>query len=139
MRGTFSNRAIRQKLFLEQLEVRALTKITSKETIKRRTISDMKELGIHKKQYNRLIDIYSELVYQYIKISLEFEENGYQYEVRTDQGGAKKSPIVATLETLRKDILAYSDRLCLNPKSLESVTAETESKSKLASVLSGLK
>ena len=30
----------------------------------------------------------------------------------------KKSPLVQTLETLRKDILSYSDRLCLNPKAL---------------------
>ncbi|MED4016989.1 P27 family phage terminase small subunit [Sutcliffiella cohnii] len=116
-----------------------MAKVTSKETIKRRTIEDMKKLGTHKSEYNRLIDIYSELVYQYLRITSEFEEGGYQYEVRTDQGGAKKSPIVATLETLRKDILAYSDRLCLNPKALESVSAEQkEPKSKLASVLSGL-
>ena len=55
-----------------------------------------------------------------------------------NQGGAKKAPIVATLESLRKDILAYSDRLCLNPKSLENVTAEKTSKSTLARVLSKL-
>ena len=41
-------------------------------------------------------------------------------------------------KNLRKDILAYSDRLCLNPKALENVTAEKEEKSKLASVLSKL-
>lgn len=112
--------------------------ITSKETIKRRTIDDMKKLGIHKPQYNRLIDIYSELVFQYETLTDKFEKGGYRYEVSTDQGGTKKSPIVATLETLRKDILAYSDRLCLNPKSLENVTAETSKKSTLASVLSDL-
>lgn len=110
----------------------------SKETIKRRTIEDMKKLGVHKPQYNRLIDIYSELVHQYCRLTIGFEEGGYQYEVATDQGGSKKSPIVATLENLRKDILAYSDRLCLNPKALESVTVETGKKSVLASVLKDL-
>src|SRR5690625_2640596 len=110
----------------------------SKETIKRRTINDMKNLGVHKPQYNRLIDIYSELVHQHIRLTTEFEASGYQYDVSTDQGGSKKSPIVATLENLRKDILSYSDRLCLNPKSLENVTAEKATKSKLASVLSDL-
>lgn len=115
-----------------------MAKVPTKETIKRRTIEDMKSLGIHKTQYNRLIDIYSELVFQYLTLNNEFEEGGYQYEVSTDQGGTKKSPIVATLETLRKDILAYSDRLCLNPKSLENVTIESQNKSKLASVLSKL-
>ena len=112
---------------------------TTKETIKRRTITDMKALGVHKSQYNRIIDIYAELVYQYLKLNKEFEDDGYKYESYTAAGGAKKAPIVATLETLRKDILAYSDRLCLNPKSLENVTAEKQGKSTLASVLSGLR
>ncbi|WP_270578004.1 P27 family phage terminase small subunit [Caldibacillus thermoamylovorans] len=115
-----------------------MAKIPTKETIKRRTISDMKALGVHKPQYNRLIDIYSELVFQYLKLNDEFESEGYKYETYTAAGGAKKSPIVATLENLRKDILAYSDRLCLNPKAIENVTAEKKDKSKLASVLSSL-
>lgn len=113
--------------------------VPSKETIKRRTIDDMKKLGVHKPQYNRLIDIYSELVNQYLTLNNEFEKQGFPYEVYTDQGSPKKAPIVATLESLRKDILAYSDRLCLNPKSLENVTAEKEKKSTLASVLSDMR
>lgn len=116
-----------------------MTRTATKETIKRATVADMRKLGTHKTQYNRIIDIYSDLVSQYLKLSKEFEEGGYEYEVSTDQGGSKKSPIVATLETLRKDILAYSDRLCLNPKSLETVTTEKANKSKLESVLSGLR
>lgn len=116
-----------------------MAKVPTKETIKRKTIEDMKKLGVHKPQYNRLIEIYAELVNQYNILTEEFERGGYQYEVSTDQGGTKKSPIVATLESLRKDILAYSDRLCLNPKSIETVTIEKGNKSKLASVLSELK
>lgn len=109
-----------------------MAKTASKETIKRATITDMNKLGIHKPQYNRIIDIYAELVSQYLKLTKEFEEGGYQYEVNTGQGGCKKSPIVATLETLRKDILAYSDRLCLNPKSLDAMNVKTSPpKSKL--------
>ncbi|WP_419877737.1 P27 family phage terminase small subunit [Brevibacillus centrosporus] len=115
-----------------------MAKAPSKETIKRATIADMKALGVHKPQYNRLIDIYAELVFQYNTLTIEFEEGGYQYEVSTDQGGAKKSPILASLETLRKDILAYSDRLCLNPKSLETVTTDKKKKSALAAALEGL-
>ncbi|QOR34434.1 P27 family phage terminase small subunit [Clostridium sp. 'deep sea'] len=112
--------------------------IPTRETIKRSTITAMRELGIHKKQYNRLITLYADLVYQYLTINDKFEKDGYEYEVFTAQGGVKKAPIVATLETLRKDILAYSDRLCLNPKSLETVTADSNKKSVLASVLSKL-
>lgn len=113
--------------------------MAKKETIKRATITDMKKLGIHKPEYNRLIDIYAELVEQYGEITQKFVDSNYKYQEITADGGYKKAPIVATLETLRKDILAYSDRLCLNPKSLETVTAETGNKSKLAQVLSELK
>lgn len=110
-----------------------------KKAIKDHTVQDMKALGVYKPEYDRIIEIYAELVDQYNVITREFKLGGYQYEVETDQGGKKKAPIVATLETLRKDILAYSDRLCLNPKSLESVTTDTgKKKSALASVLADL-
>ena len=109
-----------------------------KETIKKNTISNMKKLGIFKPEYDRVIDIYSELCEQYERINQEFIKSKYNYEVETAQGGAKKAPIVSTLETLRKDILAYSDRLCLNPRALESVTPEKGGKSKLSAVLMSL-
>lgn len=112
--------------------------VTTKETIKRRTIADMKKLGTHKPEFNRLIDIYAGLIHQYLRALADFEKSGCEYEVPTGTGSTKKSGIVSTMENLRKDILQYSDRLCLNPKSLETVTAETGTKSKLASVLSKL-
>jgi len=107
----------------------------SKKTVMQQTIEDMKKLGTYKPEYNRIIEIYAELVEQYAKLSKEFRKSGYQYEVATDQGGTKKAPIVATLEGLRKDILAYADRLCLNPKALENVTAEKGKQSALAAAL----
>lgn len=113
-------------------------RITTKETIKRRTISDMKELGVHKPQYNRLIDIYADLVHQYLIAVADFEESGFEYETETAAGNPKKSGIVSAMENLRKDILQYSDRLCLNPKSLENVTAKSGKVSTLASVLNQL-
>ncbi|GIO63569.1 P27 family phage terminase small subunit [Paenibacillus cineris] len=115
-----------------------MANVPTKETIKRRTISDMKELGVYKTQYGRMIDLYSELVFQFLTLNKKFEEEGYQYESFTAAGGAKKSPIVATLESLRKDILAYSNQLCLNPKSLETVTPEKEGKSALAAALASM-
>lgn len=113
-------------------------KVTSKETIKRTTIKDMKELGVHKPQYNRLIDIYAETVHQYLRAVADFESSNYEYETETAAGNPKKSGIVSAMEVLRKDILAYSDRLCLNPKAIETVTIDKKSKSKLASLLSTL-
>lgn len=112
---------------------------TTKEAIKKNTIEDMKKLGVYKASYGPLIDIYAELREQYEVFTKEFKKNGYKYESETGQGGAKKSPIVATLETLRKDILAYSDRLCLNPKAIESVTVEKKTKSSLAQALGELR
>lgn len=113
-------------------------KTAKKGTIKNATIADMKKLGIYKPQYNRMIDIYSELVEQYGIIMQKFADSDYKFQETTADGGYKKAPIVATLEALRKDILAYSDRLCLNPRSLESVTPETKPISKLAEALRDL-
>ncbi|MCJ1989407.1 P27 family phage terminase small subunit [Lactococcus carnosus] len=87
------------------------------DTIKRRTISYMKELGTYKKQYNQLIEVYSDLLYQYYILTKQFEETGYEVVIETEKSGGKKSPILATLENLRKDIGTYSDRLLLNAKS----------------------
>lgn len=112
-----------------------MANVPTKETIKRRTIEDMKSLGVYKVQYGRIISLYSELVHQFLILNKQFEDEGYKFESYTAAGGAKKSPIVATLESLRKDILAYSDRLCLNPKSLENVTVEKKGKSVLAAAL----
>jgi len=99
----------------------------------------MKDLGIHKPQYNRIIDIYAGLVEQYLRAVVEFEESGYVYETETAAGNPKKSSIVSTMENLRKDILQYSDRLGLTPKSFETLTAEEkEKKGGLADILSEL-
>jgi phage terminase small subunit len=110
---------------------------TSKETIKKNTVRDMKSLGVYKPEYDPLIDVYSDLFSQYLRANKEFELSGFQYETETAAGGTKKSAIVATLESLRKDLLAYSDRLCLNPKAIQSVTTDTPKKSKLAEALGG--
>ncbi|MNR93723.1 hypothetical protein D3C72_247830 [compost metagenome] len=112
--------------------------VPTKETIKRRTIADMKELGVYKTQYGRIIDLYSGLVHQFLILNQKFEDEGMRYESYTAAGGAKKSPIVATLESLRKDILAYSNQLCLNPKSLETVTTEQKGESVLAAAIASL-
>lgn len=111
----------------------------TKETIKRATIRDMNKLGVYKPEYNRLVSIYAELVEQYGLLTEQFENSGFDCEVDTGQGGVKKAPIVAALEALRKDILAYSDRLCLNPGALKDKKPDGKGRSKLAEALSGLK
>lgn len=112
-----------------------MPKKATKHSIKAATIKDMKALGIHKPEYNRIIDIYSDLVFQYNEAMDAFEENGRQYEVETAAGGTKKSATAASLEILRKDIITYSDRLGLTPKALEAITAEQRKESKLSQIL----
>lgn len=113
-----------------------------KETIKREVIKNMKELGTYKKEYRTTIDIFVDMVHQYEVFTEEFEEKGYQIqEEYTNKAGAtnmRKTPIYSAMEKLRMDISTYSNLLCLNPKSLENVTAEKQNKSKLAEALNKL-
>lgn len=109
--------------------------MASKKTIKTKAIEDMKRLGVYKPEYDAIIDIYAGLCEQYAKALKDFESEGCAYETPTSTGGTKKSGTVSAMEALRKDILAYSDRLCLNPKSLETVTTEKGKTSRLAAVL----
>ena len=114
----------------------------TKETLKKETIQEMQSLGIYKKEYDKLIDIYSGMLRQYLKFEKQFENSKYKIEEEyTNKAGAtnmRKVPLYTAMESLRKDIATYSDKLGLNPKSLESITAERNSTSKLERALSGL-
>ena len=70
----------------------------------------MESLGVYRKEFDPLIEIYASMMVQYKATEVTTNSKGVVSE--------KKSPLVQTLETLRKDILSYSDRLCLNPKAL---------------------
>lgn len=110
--------------------------IPQKETIKKRTIQYMKELGTYKKQYNQVIEVFSDMLYQYNYLSKKFEESGYQVMIETEKSGGKKSPILASLENLRKDIGVYSDRLMLNAKTYNAeIEQPKEEKSVFAALL----
>ena len=115
--------------------------IPQKDTIKRRTISYMKELGTYKKQYNQLIDVYSDLLLQYYILTKQFEESGYEVVMETEKSGGKKSPILATLENLRKDIGTYSDRLLLNAKANKDseISIKTNPDDQFSKLFDGLK
>ncbi|MCH4171919.1 MAG: P27 family phage terminase small subunit [Lactobacillus sp.] len=80
----------------------------------------MKALGNYKPEYSDVIEIYTDLIVQYRLYSEQYEEQGYPVsEEYTNKAGAtnqRKVPILTALETIRKDILTYSDRLRLNPK-----------------------
>src|SRR5699024_7003373 len=96
---------------------------------------NMKEMGTYRKEYRDTINIYADMMRDYMIARRDFEETGRRYETETAAGNPKKSGIVDAIEKLRRDILQYSDRLGLNPKSLETITAESGRKSVLADVL----
>lgn len=113
-----------------------------KTTIENQIVKEMKSLGIYKPEYRKLVKIFAGMIHQYEVFEEQFEESGYKIEEEyTNKAGAtnmRKTPLYTAMESLRKDIAAYSDRLCLNPKSLESVKVEAQNTSKLASVLKKL-
>ncbi|EAG2419286.1 P27 family phage terminase small subunit [Listeria monocytogenes] len=108
-------------------------------SVKERVIKDMKGLGVYKTEYDNIITIYCDLLTQYDDAQKKFIDSDYQYETSTAAGGTKKSAIVATLENLRKDIIAYSDRLCFNPRAIENITTENKKQSSLADILSEMR
>lgn len=111
---------------------------TTKATVKKQTVAEMKKLGVYRPEYDRLVDIYAGLWEQYHRLMREYDTGSrYNYATGTGDGGEKKSPLVATLEAVRRDILAYSDRLCLNPKAeREGKLPVAGKKSKLEELLS---
>lgn len=114
-------------------------KAICRDTIKKSTIAAMKKIGTYRPEYDPIIDVYAEIREQYERLTKEFKKSGYKFDELTENGGTKKAPIVAVLENLRKDILQYSDRLCLNPKALADKKSSDDKKkegSMLAKALS---
>lgn len=100
-----------------------------------KTVENMKKLNTYKPEYDPIIEFYSELCSQYQQLTSEWKKAKYSYSDTTAAGGGKKSALVSTIESLRKDILAYSDRLCLNPKSMmEDKAKKPKKKSRLDAV-----
>ncbi|MBG9977239.1 helix-turn-helix domain-containing protein [Ruoffia tabacinasalis] len=107
-------------------------KIKEVNRIKSRVTNDMKSLDVYKKEFDMLIEVYADLIYHYQRMMELYEELGYPIE---DDFG-KKPVLVTQLEALRKDIITYSDRLMVNPRSYQSLTDIKEPpKSKLAEAL----
>ncbi len=108
------------------------------QTIFEETIKYMQTLGVYRSEYDSTIRIYAQLREQYDALTERFEKSKYKIQTASAQGGMKKAPIVATLESLRKDILTYSDRLCLNPKAYDAMNIKPIKKSKLSEAIEGV-
>lgn len=111
-----------------------------KSQIMETTKRNMIELGIYKPEFDMTIEVYCGLVYQYKQLERQFEDNAFSVEEETGYSkGTKKSPLVASMENLRKDILSYSNALGLTPSGLRKIRekqiAETKKQSDLDKAL----
>lgn len=112
--------------------------IVVKDTIKTQTVKHMQGMGTYRPEYDPIIDVYSGMREQYERLDREYVSGkSFKYATPTSDGGEKKSPLSLTLECLRKDILAYSDRLMLNPKAKADAGTKPGKKSKLVEALNG--
>lgn len=80
-------------------------------------IQKMEQLGIYKPEFYETVERYVKLKKEYKTLYRKYEKSGYQCEVVTNQG-TKKAPLVTTLESLRRDILATEESLGLTPRGL---------------------
>ena len=100
--------------------------------------NSMKELGVYKPEFEPIIEIYGQLIEQYEILTKKFIDSKYDFEETTAQG-TKKAPIVTTLESLRKDILAYSAQLGLTPQGLLKTDDSCFKKKKVNALAEALK
>lgn len=109
---------------------------TTKATIKKQTILDMKKLGVYYLETGREIDIYAGMVEEYYDLTREIDNAECRYSAGTGAGGQKKSALCSARESLRRDILAYADRLCITPKAIRDTQQKPPGKeSKLEALL----
>lgn len=81
--------------------------------------TDLKILGVYREEFDPFINIYIDILDQYKRANEEFKNDGRM--LIDCRSGQKKNPLLVTLEGLKKEIITYSDRLCLNPKSFDQV------------------
>jgi len=91
----------------------------------------MRRLKTYKKDFEPILQVYGQLYDQYTVLTQQYTASGYKYDADSAaSAGSKKAPIVATLEGLRRDILAYATQLGLTPHGLPRAKTSTVSKAK---------
>lgn len=113
--------------------------VTPKSELRNRVVENMKSLGVYRKEFEDVINIYVNMLHRLKHLYKEFEESGYEVEVEyTNKAGAtnyRKTPLYLSIEKLENDIITYSDRLCLNPRAIENITKDEGTNSKLDEAL----
>lgn len=106
----------------------------------RRIKKDMESLGTWRPQCAETVRLCADMEDQYWSMrTKQAEENLPCYEM-TDSGATRKTAFTLTLESLRKDILAYQKELGLTPMAVKRIDAQQDlpQSSILADALRGL-
>lgn len=93
-------------------------------------------LETYKPEFDLTISIYASLVDQYQQLEKEFRKS--KFSVVEDTGysdNKKKHPLVGSMESLRKDILAYANALGLTPAGLKKISEQSNQKKRKQSKL----
>lgn len=98
----------------------------------------MQKMCTYRPEYENAIAIAAQLMEQYDTLTCAFEESGWAYETSTATG-TKKAPIVTTLESLRKDVLAYLSALGLTPAGAKKLDAAATAKAQEDPLIAALK
>jgi phage terminase small subunit len=97
------------------------------------TTENMKALEIYQPEFDVTIKIYAGLIEQYQALEKEFKKTKFQVVEKTGYSdNTKKNPLVVSMESLRKDILAYSNALGLTPAGLKKIKANIQEKKPLS-------
>ena len=92
--------------------------------------AQMEELGVYRAEFDNIIEIYVSIVTAHDKLYKEWLSKGCPYEVESESGGAKRAPIVQTLDAMQKNIIAYADRLGLSPRAINNLKTKSKADSK---------
>ena len=98
----------------------------------------MGALGTYRQEFDTTISIYCDLLKQYRIYTKKLKDSDFDGYESSGQAGSKKSPLMTTIEALRKDILQYQTALGLTPsalKKLKDMTAMKEEPSPLDTVI----
>jgi P27 family predicted phage terminase small subunit len=102
-------------------------------------MENMKRLEIYKPEFDITISIYCGMVEQYKQLEKDFKKQKFSIVEKTGYSdNKKKSPMMLSMETLRKDILNYANMLGLTPQGLKKLKADVKpepKKSKLEMAL----
>ena len=78
---------------------------------------ELRSLGIYKAEFEPAIRRLADLKVEYDALHTRYASDDYPCVIETGSG-PKKNPLVTTLESLRRDILALETALGLNPSGL---------------------